>query len=119
MFILAVQLLMFSVGTNAQSANDIVERVTTFFAERGGSEPMGEISYDPMFREIANFVVQHQQGSTSYIQRRFTIGYTRAARIMDQLESAGIVGPVDGGKPREVLVYDMGELARILEGLGL
>ncbi|MBR7102920.1 MAG: DNA translocase FtsK, partial [Tidjanibacter sp.] len=88
-------------------------------ASVGGSEPMGEISYDPMFREIANFVVQHQQGSTSYIQRRFTIGYTRAARIMDQLESAGIVGPVDGGKPREVLVYDMGELARILEGLGL
>ena len=84
-----------------------------------GSEPAGEINYDPMFREIANFVVQHQQGSTSYIQRRFTIGYTRAARIMDQLESAGIVGPVDGGKPREVLVYDMNEVARILESLGL
>ncbi|MBO5902835.1 MAG: DNA translocase FtsK 4TM domain-containing protein [Tidjanibacter sp.] len=88
-------------------------------ASMGGSEPMGEINYDPMFREIANFVVQHQQGSTSYIQRRFTIGYTRAARIMDQLESAGIVGPVDGGKPREVLVYDMNEVARILESLGL
>ncbi len=84
-----------------------------------GGESGGDVVLDPMFREIANFIVQHQQGSTSYIQRRFAIGYNRAARIMDQMENAGIVGPAEGSKPREVLVYDMGEVARILESLGV
>ncbi|KPK77652.1 MAG: hypothetical protein AMS25_16655, partial [Gemmatimonas sp. SM23_52] len=59
---------------------------------------------DPLFRRAAEVVVQHQQGSTSLLQRRLKIGYGRAARIVDQLEQAGIVGPSEGSKPREVLV---------------
>ena len=58
---------------------------------------------DPMFEEVARLVVQTQQGSTSMIQRKFSIGYNRAGRLMDQLEVAGIVGPAHGSKPREVL----------------
>jgi S-DNA-T family DNA segregation ATPase FtsK/SpoIIIE len=58
---------------------------------------------DPMFEEVARLVVQTQQGSTSMIQRKFSIGYNRAGRLMDQLEGAGIVGPAHGSKPREVL----------------
>lgn len=78
-------------------------------------DDMGQL--DSMFEEIARFVVEHKQGSTSYIQRRFSIGYTRAGRIMDQLEHAGIVGPVNGSKPRDVLVFDLGELNKILNDL--
>ena len=59
---------------------------------------------DPLFEEAANLLIYHQQGSTSLIQRKFSIGYNRAGRIMDQLERAGIVGPSNGSKPREVLV---------------
>jgi S-DNA-T family DNA segregation ATPase FtsK/SpoIIIE len=59
---------------------------------------------DPLFRRAAEVVVQHQQGSTSLLQRRMKIGYGRAARIVDQLEQAGIVGPPEGSKPRDVLV---------------
>jgi S-DNA-T family DNA segregation ATPase FtsK/SpoIIIE len=59
---------------------------------------------DPLFRRAAEVVVQQQQGSTSLLQRRLKIGYGRAARIVDQLEFAGIVGPPEGSKPREVLV---------------
>ena len=58
---------------------------------------------DPMFEEVARLVVSTQQGSTSMIQRKFSIGYNRAGRLMDQLEVAGIVGPAHGSKPREVL----------------
>lgn len=61
---------------------------------------------DPMFEDAARLVVIHQSGSTSLIQRKFSIGYNRAGRIMDQLEKAGIVGPVDGSKPRQVLCSD-------------
>ena len=61
---------------------------------------------DPMFEDAARLVVIHQSGSTSLIQRKFSIGYNRAGRIMDQLEKAGIVGPVDGSKPRQVLCAD-------------
>ncbi len=63
-------------------------------------------SLDPMFEEAARLIMIHQQGSTSLIQRKFAIGYNRAGRLMDQLERAGIVGPVRGSKPREVLVSD-------------
>ncbi|NIN70543.1 MAG: cell division protein FtsK [Gemmatimonadetes bacterium] len=59
---------------------------------------------DPLFKRAAEVVIQHQQGSTSLLQRRLKIGYGRAARIVDQLEHAGIVGPPEGSKPREVLV---------------
>ena len=59
---------------------------------------------DKLFRDAAEVVVQHQQGSTSLLQRRLKVGYGRAARIIDQLHSAGVLGPPDGSKPRDVLV---------------
>jgi S-DNA-T family DNA segregation ATPase FtsK/SpoIIIE len=59
---------------------------------------------DKLFREAAETVVQHQQGSTSLLQRRLKVGYGRAARIIDQLHLAGVLGPPDGSKPRDVLV---------------
>ena len=58
---------------------------------------------DPMFEQVARLVVQTQQGSTSMIQRKLSIGYNRAGRIMDQLEECGIVGPYNGGQPREIV----------------
>ena len=69
---------------------------------------------DPVFEEAANMVVKYQKGSTSDLQRRLGIGYARAGRVMDQLENAGIVGPQDGSKPRQVLVADFSELSEIL-----
>ena len=81
----------------------------------GSKEDMGDL--DGMFEEIARFVVANQQGSTSFIQRRFKIGYNRAGRIMDQLEQAGIVGRSEGSKPRDVLISDAASLERILNDL--
>ena len=72
---------------------------------------------DPMFEDAARLVVVHQSGSTSLIQRKFSIGYNRAGRIMDQLEKAGIVGPVDGSKPRQVLCADEMDLEMKLNSL--
>jgi DNA segregation ATPase FtsK/SpoIIIE, S-DNA-T family len=72
---------------------------------------------DPMFEEAARLLVIHQQGSTSMIQRKFSIGYNRAGRIVDQLEAAGILGPPDGSKPRQMLVQDELQLERILLNL--
>ena len=72
---------------------------------------------DPMFDEAARLVVQHQQGSTSLIQRKLSIGYNRAGRIIDQLEAAGIVGPFEGSKARDVLCSDMMVLEQILKSL--
>jgi S-DNA-T family DNA segregation ATPase FtsK/SpoIIIE len=59
---------------------------------------------DPLFRQAAEVCIQNQLGSTSLLQRRMSIGYGRAARIIDQLELAGILGPANGSKPRDVLV---------------
>ena len=72
---------------------------------------------DPMFEEAARLIVANQQGSTSLIQRKFSIGYNRAGRIMDQLEAAGIVGPFEGSKARQVLVIDDLHLEQIFESL--
>lgn len=72
---------------------------------------------DPYFEEVARFVVTSQMGSTSYIQRKYNIGFNRAGRIMDQLEVAGIVGPARGSKPREVLVSTEMELENILASM--
>ncbi|GHT39333.1 DNA translocase FtsK [Bacteroidia bacterium] len=72
---------------------------------------------DPMFEESARLIVIHQQGSTSLIQRKFAIGYNRAGRIMDNLEKAGIVGPTQGSKPREVYIQDEAGLERILQSM--
>jgi S-DNA-T family DNA segregation ATPase FtsK/SpoIIIE len=76
---------------------------------------MGDIGdRDPLFEEAARLIVIHQQGSTSLIQRKFAIGYNRAGRIVDQLEAAGIIGPNEGSKARQVLVDDEFQLENIL-----
>ncbi|MBK6949144.1 MAG: DNA translocase FtsK [Haliscomenobacter sp.] len=72
---------------------------------------------DEFFEDAARLIVQNQHGSTSMIQRRLKLGYNRAGRIMDQLEAMGIVGPSEGSKPREVLIYDESELERYLDDL--
>lgn len=73
---------------------------------------------DPMFAEVARLVVSSQQGSTSLIQRKFSIGYNRAGRLMDQLEKAGVVGAQQGSKPREVLICDLVTLDSLLNTIG-
>ena len=70
---------------------------------------------DERFEEAARLVVTSQRGSTSDLQRRLGMGYAKAGRVMDQLEAAGIVGPQQGSKPREVLVTTFEELDRIIE----
>lgn len=74
-------------------------------------------SRDPLFEDAARLLVIHQQGSTSLIQRKFSIGYTRAGRIVDQLEAAGIVGPSEGSKARQVLVDDEMHLDMLLNAM--
>ncbi len=78
----------------------------------GGSIDMQNI--DPLFEDAARMVVTSQKGSTSDLQRRLGMGYARAGRVMDQLEGAGIVGPQEGSKPRQVLVANFAELDEIL-----
>ena len=107
-----------------------VERVVDFIAEQRGYTTahylpeyvgedkeddggVGEVDLnrrDSLFEDAAKLVVMHQQGSTSLIQRKMNLGYNRAGRIMDQLEAAGIVGPYEGSKARQVLVGDLSEL---------
>lgn len=72
---------------------------------------------DSMFEEAARLVVAHQQGSTSLIQRKLSLGYNRAGRIMDQLEAAGVVGPFEGSKARKVLIQDEYALEQLLKSL--
>ena len=81
----------------------------------GGTADMN--SLDPYFEEAARAIVISQQGSTSMVQRRFSIGYNRAGRLMDQLEAAGIVGIAQGSKPREVLITDENTLNALLAKL--
>lgn len=110
-----------------------IERINEFIAKQSGpQEPMalpepatiddggrvgngGSIAdLDPYFEEAAHAIVISQQGSTSMIQRRFSIGYNRAGRLMDQMEQAGIVGAASGSKPREVLITDENSLNNLL-----
>ena len=90
------------------------------FDENGGEKGPGAVDLsdrDPMFDDAARLLVIHQQGSTSLIQRKFAIGYNRAGRLMDQLEAAGIVGPFEGSKARQILVQDEYQLEQILNAL--
>ena len=114
-----------------------VDRIATYISKQQGyptafmlPEYVGEESessaadvdvnrLDPLFKEAAELVVAHQQGSTSLIQRKFSIGYNRAGRIMDQLEYAGIVGPTQGSKARDVLCVDLTDLEMKLNNLSL
>jgi S-DNA-T family DNA segregation ATPase FtsK/SpoIIIE len=72
---------------------------------------------DDKFEEAARLVIQHQQGSTSLIQRKLSLGYNRAGRIVDQLEAAGVLGPFEGSKARQVLIKDEFSLEQILSNL--
>ena len=74
---------------------------------------------DPMFADVARYVVTKQEGSTSRLQRAFEIGYNRAGKLSDQLEAAGVVGPNKGPKGRDVLITDLDQLDKLLEELGV
>ena len=85
--------------------------------EGGGAGGSLDENLDPLFEDAARVIVLNQQGSTSMIQRRFSIGYNRAGRLMDQMEKAGIVGVAQGSKPREVLIGDEMGLESLLSTL--
>jgi len=90
------------------------------FEGEDGDNGIGDIDLadrDPLFDDAARLIVLHQQGSTSLIQRKLKLGYNRAGRIVDQLEAAGIVGPFEGSKAREVLIQDEESLERLLNSL--
>ncbi|KGN79116.1 cell division protein FtsK [Porphyromonadaceae bacterium COT-184 OH4590] len=85
------------------------------FAEGGtDKKELDPAKRDSLFEDVARFVVSTQQGSTSNVQRKFEIGFNRAGRIVDQLEAAGIVGPINGSKPRQVLIPTEYELEKLL-----
>lgn len=82
-----------------------------------GGSSIDAHNLDPLFEEAARSIVLSQQGSTSMIQRKFSIGYNRAGRLMDQLEKAGVVGAAQGSKPREVLIMDENSLESLISQL--
>ena len=102
----------------SQRAYESAYLLPEFYGEEEGETAEFDASeLDVMFEEAARLMVSHQQGSTSLIQRKMKLGYNRAGRIIDQLEGAGIVGPFEGSKAREVLVKDMEHLEEILRKL--
>jgi len=118
---------------NAFISTDEVERIVNFiYSQKGFSKPYflpsiyekkssksGSLvtDFDPVFEEAARVIVRHQQGSVSLLQRRLKLGYSRAARIVDQLEEAGIVGPNDGSKARQVLIENEMQLETLFRAL--
>lgn len=82
----------------------------------GGSGTFDNEDKDDLFDEAARMIVQHQQGSASLLQRKMKIGYNRAGRLIDQLEEAGIIGPFEGSKARQVLMTDLNALEQFLKG---
>ncbi|MCH6574436.1 MAG: DNA translocase FtsK, partial [Bacteroidetes bacterium] len=118
---------------NAFISTDEVERITNFIYpqdsyskpyflpsiyEKKSSKAGGfTADFDPMFEEAAQVIVRHQQGSVSLLQRKLKLGYSRAARIVDQLEEAAIVGPNDGSKARQVLIENEMQLETLLRTL--
>ncbi|MBO0936289.1 DNA translocase FtsK [Fibrella sp. HMF5335] len=106
----------------AQRGYDEAYPLPEFYGDDAGNSSMEEkdvdlANRDAMFDEAARLIVTHQQGSTSLIQRRLKLGYNRAGRLIDQLEKAGIVGPFEGSKARDVLVHDLGHLEEMLKNL--
>jgi S-DNA-T family DNA segregation ATPase FtsK/SpoIIIE len=94
-----------NLGVVESPESNILDEVPDGDAGEGGGEGGGEAGErDPQFKEAAIACVQNQGGSTSLLQRKLGIGYGRAARIMDQLEEAGILGPANGSKPRDVRI---------------
>lgn len=90
------------------------------YVEDGSSSNAGEVDLsdrDALFEDAARVIVQHQQGSASLLQRRLKLGYNRAGRIIDQLEAAGIIGPFEGSKARQVLVSDDNSLEQFLKNV--
>lgn len=90
------------------------------YIEDGSSSSAGEVDLadrDALFEDAARVIVQHQQGSASLLQRRLKLGYNRAGRIIDQLEAAGIIGPFEGSKARQVLVSDEISLEQFLKNV--
>ena len=99
----------------AQKAYPDAYLLPEFVGEEGGSSmDMDPNDRDDLFYEAAQVVVIHQQGSASLLQRKLKLGYNRAGRIIDQLESAGIVGPFEGSKARQVLINDIAGLDAFL-----
>ena len=104
----------------AQVAYPTAYLLPEYVGEGGESSSSGTVDLsdrDPLFDEAARLIVIQQQGSTSLIQRKFSIGYNRAGRLMDQLEAAGIVGPFEGSKARQVLIQDEYGLEQLLSSL--
>lgn len=85
--------------------------------DESGASSVDLSDRDALFEEAARLIVAHQQGSTSLIQRKLKLGYNRAGRLVDQLEAAGIVGPFEGSKAREVLITDEVSLEQLLSEL--
>ncbi|MCJ7757125.1 MAG: DNA translocase FtsK, partial [Gillisia sp.] len=82
--------------------------------ENGTSLDIDVSERDKLFREAAEVIIIAQQGSASLLQRKLKLGYNRAGRIIDQLEAAGIVGPFEGSKARQVLITDFASLDKLL-----
>jgi S-DNA-T family DNA segregation ATPase FtsK/SpoIIIE len=102
--------------TGFATAFELPEYTPEGFAAEGSSV-LEAGDRDPMFEEAARLIAREQQGSTSLIQRKLSLGYNRAGRVMDQLEAAGIVGPPEGSKARQVLVQDEYSLEQLLNNL--
>ena len=86
-----------------------------YVGEEGGTNlDIDKSDRDKLFKEAAQVIVTAQQGSASLLQRKLKLGYNRAGRIIDQLEAAGIVGPFEGSKARQVLISDMTSLEKFL-----
>lgn len=89
----------------------------SMFEKKNNADENFLADLDPMFEDAARVIIRHQQGSVSLLQRKLKLGYSRAARIVDQLEQAGIVGPSEGSKAREVIIEDEEQLETILRSL--
>jgi S-DNA-T family DNA segregation ATPase FtsK/SpoIIIE len=98
----------------SQPGYDAAYDLPEYVDEKNAEKQIDMQNLDSVFEEAAKVIVLNQIGSTSLIQRKLSLGYNRAGRIMDQLQAAGIVGPADGSKPRQVLVSDMLSLDSIL-----